>query len=233
MALLAIGGYGRRELAPFSDLDLLLVHSSRNIDASFVRALWYPLWNEGRKVGHAVRTPRQTYSMIRSDLDTATALVTARVVAGDATFGQRIIDKCNAKLRRQGRKWLGELHARVLARHGTAGEVAYLLEPDLKDGLGGLRDIHAMWWAHQVGLGMSDADLHVLSECNDSLLKIRTALHCITGRPGDVLRLQDQSAVASEAGFSNDDNLMETIATVARRVMWISDETWARLDPPA
>ncbi|MFZ9919230.1 MAG: [protein-PII] uridylyltransferase [Ilumatobacteraceae bacterium] len=233
MALLAIGGYGRRELAPFSDLDLLLVHSRRNIDASFVRALWYPLWNEGRKVGHAVRTPKQTYSMIRSDLDTATALVTARVVAGDATFGQRIIDKCNATLRKQGRKWLGELHARVLARHETAGEVAYLLEPNLKDGLGGLRDIHAMWWAHQVGLGMSDADLRVLSECNDTLLKIRTALHCITGRPGDVLHLQDQSAVASKAGFSNDDNLMETIATVARRVMWISDETWARLDPPA
>ncbi|MGA0131992.1 MAG: [protein-PII] uridylyltransferase, partial [Ilumatobacteraceae bacterium] len=183
MALLAIGGYGRRELAPFSDLDLLLVHSRRNIDASFVRALWYPLWNEGRKVGHAVRTPKQTYSMIRSDLDTATALVTARVVAGDATFGQRIIDKCNATLRKQGRKWLGELHARVLARHETAGEVAYLLEPNLKDGLGGLRDIHAMWWAHQVGLGMSDADLRVLSECNDTLLKIRTALHCITGRP--------------------------------------------------
>jgi [protein-PII] uridylyltransferase len=232
VALLAVGGYGRRELAPFSDLDLLLVHESREIDAAFAEALWYPLWDTGRKVGHAVRTPRATLRMIRTDLDTATALVTARVVAGDEQFGSMVIHKCQSALRKQGRRWLAELHARVLERHRTAGEVAYLLEPDLKEGLGGLRDIHAIWWAHAVGFAISDADARVLGECNSSLLRIRAALHRTTGRPGDVLHLQDQATVAREAGFQDDDELMATIALVGRQVMWISEETWARLDPP-
>jgi [protein-PII] uridylyltransferase len=232
VALLAVGGYGRRELAPFSDLDLLLVHEGRTIDPAFAQMLWYPLWDAGRKVGHAVRTPKATLQMIRTDLDTATALVTARVVAGDERFGASVIDKCQSVLRKQGRRWLAELHARVLERHRTAGEVAYLLEPDLKDGLGGLRDIHAIWWARAVGFAISDADSRALDECNTSLLRIRSALHRTTGRPGDVLHLQDQVSVAREAGFRDDDELMATIASVGRQVMWISEETWARLDPP-
>lgn len=233
VALLAVGGYGRRELAPFSDLDLLLVHSDKRIDPEFAKALWYPLWDRGRKVGHAVRTPRETYSMIRDDLDTATALVTARVVAGDVDFGERVISKVRTKLRRQGPTWLSELHTRVRERHHSAGEVAYLLEPDLKDGLGGLRDIHAMWWAAAVGFEISQADARILEECNDTLLRIRTALHRTTGRPGDVLHLQDQQAVAHEAGFESDDLLMATVATVGRQVAWICDQAWARLDPPS
>ena len=232
LALLAVGGYGRRELAPFSDLDVLLIHEQKLLDAEFAQSLWYPLWDMGRKVGHAVRTPKEALAMIRTDLDTATALVTARVVAGDVEFGQHIIDKCRSRLRKQGRAWVHELHARVLERHTNAGEVAYLLEPNLKDGLGGLRDIHAIWWAHEVGFGISDADLRELGECNDALMRIRTALHHTTGRPGDVLHLQDQGPVAREAGFRDDDELMARIATVGRRVMWITQEVWARLDPP-
>ena len=232
VALLAVGGYGRSELAPFSDLDLLLVHEKREIRDDFVEALWYPLWDSGRKIGHAVRTPDESIGMIKTDLETATALVSARVVAGDTEFGQKVIDRCLTRLRKQGRGWLGELHARVLERHQKFGEVAYLLEPDLKNGLGGLRDIHAMWWAQAVGLGVSDADLRHLDECNETLLQIRVALHRTTNRPGDVLHLQDQGPVAEAAGYTSDDDLMAAIATVARRVMWMSDEVWARLDPP-
>jgi len=232
VALLAVGGYGRRELAPFSDLDIVLVHDSKRIDPAFAQALWYPLWDTGRKVGHAVRTPRETYAMIRDDLDTATALVTARVVAGDEQFGQRVIGKARTMLRRRGRTWLAELHSRVKERHRTAGEVAYLLEPDLKEGLGGLRDIHALWWAEAVGFEIPQADTRALAECNNTLMRIRTALHRTTGRPGDVLHLQDQVAVAREAGYADDDALMAEIASVGRQVMWISDENWARLDPP-
>ena len=232
VALLAVGGYGRRELAPFSDLDLLLVHSRRTLPDEFVKALWYPLWDRGFKVGHAVRTPRQTLQMIRDDLDTATALVTARVIAGDAEFGGALIDKCQIRLRRAGQRWVGDLHARVLQRHRDFGEVAFLLEPNLKEGLGGLRDIHALWWANAVGFALSDADLRVLDECNQVLLRVRSALHTTTGRPGDVLHLQDQASVAHEAGFAHDDALMAAIADAGTRVMWIADQTWARLDPP-
>ncbi|NBN97402.1 MAG: hypothetical protein EBV41_07255, partial [Actinobacteria bacterium] len=179
-----------------------------------------------------VRTPRQTLQMIRDDLDTATALVTARVIAGDAGFGGALIDKCQRRLRRAGQRWVGDLHARVLQRHRDFGEVAFLLEPNLKEGLGGLRDIHALWWANAVGFALSDADLRVLDECNQVLLRVRSALHTTTGRPGDVLHLQDQASVAHEAGFAHDDALMAAIADAGTRVMWIADQTWARLDPP-
>ena len=231
-ALIAVGGYGRRELAPFSDLDVLLVHEARHIDAAFAQALWYPLWDRGHKVGHAVRTARETIAMVRSDLDTATAIVTARVIAGDEDFGNDVIMKAQRVLRRKSHQWVRELHTSVLERHRVAGEVAYLLEPDLKNGLGGLRDIHAMWWASAVGFQLSDRDNRELAECNETLLRMRVALHNTTGRPGDVLHLQDQSAVAREAGYVDDDELMAAIAQVGRRVMWITDEAWSRLDPP-
>jgi [protein-PII] uridylyltransferase len=120
----------------------------------------------------------------------------------------------------------------VIERHRQSGEVAYLLEPDLKNGLGGLRDIHAMWWASAVGFQISERDNEQLHECNDLLLRIRAALHEITGRPGDVLYLQHQSSVAREVGFADDDEMMAAVAQVGRRVMWITEEAWARLDPP-
>ncbi|MEY4400671.1 MAG: protein-PII uridylyltransferase GlnD [Actinomycetota bacterium] len=232
VALLAVGGYGRRELAPFSDLDVLLLHDRKKLEPAFAQALWYPLWDSGHRVGHAVRTPRETVAMVCDDLDTATAIVTARVLAGDAAFGEKVIAKSLTELRRRSREWTRQLHTSVVERHRSAGEVAYLLEPDLKNGLGGLRDIHAMWWARAAGFELSDRDQRDLAECNDVLLRIRVALHRTTGRPGDVLHLQDQSAVACEAGFADDDELMATIASVGRRVMWITDEAWARLDPP-
>ncbi|MFM8907265.1 MAG: [protein-PII] uridylyltransferase, partial [Actinomycetota bacterium] len=152
--------------------------------------------------------------------------------AGDHEFGESVIAKAHRVLRRRSRDWVRQLHTSVLERHRQSGEVAYLLEPDLKNGLGGLRDIHAMWWASAVGFHLSERDHEQLLECNESLLRIRVALHTTTGRPGDVLHLQDQQAVAREAGFDGDDQLMAAIAQVGRRVMWITDEAWARLDPP-
>lgn len=232
IALLAVGGYGRRELAPFSDLDVLLVHDGKAIDPEFARSLWYPLWDSGRKVGHAVRTSRGAVDMVRDDLDAATAIVSARVVAGDVVFGEKVVAKSLAVLRRRGRKWIRRLHTSVMERHRTAGEVAYLLEPDLKNGLGGLRDIQAMWWAEAAGFTVSDGDRRELAECNEELLIIRVALHDSTRRAGDVLHLQDQSSVAAAAGFRDDDELMASLASVGRRVMWITADAWSRLDPP-
>lgn len=136
------------------------------------------------------------------------------------------------RIRKQGRKWLTELHTKVTERHRVGGEVAYLLERDWKDGLGGLRDIHAVWWANAVGSGVDNADLRAFAECNEMLLRIRPALHHNAGRSDDVLHLQDQGVVAEAADFANDDALMATLAAVGRQVMWISEETWSCLDPP-
>ena len=91
IALLAVGGYGRRELAPFSDLDVLLVHDGVKNIADVASRIWYPIWDAGLKLGHAVRTPKETLSLCTTDLDTATSLVTARFLAGNESLASEVI----------------------------------------------------------------------------------------------------------------------------------------------
>lgn len=233
VALVAVGGYGRSEMAPFSDLDVLLLHRNVKKIDELASALWYPLWDLKFKVGHAVRTPKETKNLGDSDLDTATALVTARPVAGDLDLAGEVIDQARDRWRKRGRDSLRDVHKRVIERHASAGEVAFLLEPNLKEGLGGLRDIHALWWALDAGLVLSGADRQELKRANEVLLTARVALHVTTQRMGDVLRLEDQDAVARLIGFGDADKLMAEIAAAGRSVAWIADEAWARLDPPA
>lgn len=233
IVLLAVGGYGRRELAPQSDLDVLLVHDSVKDIAEIASRIWYPIWDAGLKLGHSVRTPKETVKLCASDLDTATSLVTARVIAGNTALGGRVIDEAVASWRTRGRQWLRELHGRVLERYAEAGEVAFMLEPNLKEGQGGLRDIHTLHWAVQAGLELLPGDIDDLEDCNKVLLNVRVALHRHLGKPVDVLRLEDQRAICELAGYGSDDELMAAIARVGRRVAWIADEVWARLDPPA
>lgn len=233
IVLIAVGGYGRRELAPQSDLDVLLVHRGVKDISEIASRMWYPVWDAGVKLGHSVRTPKETLQLCASDLDTATALVTARVIAGNAALGEELIAATTESWRKRGREWLVELHARVLDRYAKDGEVAFLLEPNLKEGMGGLRDIHALQWAVDAGLDLLPGDAGQLERCNDVLLNVRVALHRHIGRPVEVLRLEDQRAVADLAGFDSDDALMASVAEVGRRVAWIADEVWARLDPPA
>ena len=153
VTLVAVGGYGRGELAPQSDIDVLLLHDGRpgGID-EVASALWYPLWDAGLKLGHAVRSLDEQLSLAADDLDTATALLSARTLAGDDELGARLAKDGSAQYRRHGRRWLDALRSRMIERRATAGDVAYLLEPDLKDGHGGLRDIHTLWWAGEADL---------------------------------------------------------------------------------
>ena len=233
IALIAVGGYGRRELAPHSDLDVLLVHKSvRNI-ADVASKIWYPVWDAGIKLGHAVRTPKEAIRLCETDLDTATALVTARVIAGNIKLGNEVIQEASDSWAKHGGDWLVQLHGRILERYAKDGEVAFLLEPNLKEGLGGLRDVHALQWAVQAGLDLSVADRAELTRCNNVLLQVRVALHRHIGRASEILRLEDQAPVAALAGFGSDDDLMAAVAEVGRKVAWIADEAWARLDPPA
>jgi [protein-PII] uridylyltransferase len=232
-ALLAVGGYGRRELAPFSDLDVVLIHDKVKRIDEVASKMWYPIWDAGMKLGHAVRTPKETLTMCQSDLDTATAHVTARFVAGDESLANEVLSSVRDNWKRKGQDWLRVLHKRVLERHEAAGEVAFLLEPNLKEGVGGLRDIHMLWWAIEAGLVLSEDDVSALQRCNEVLLSARTALHQHAKRMGDVLRLEQQHAVAALLNYENDDALMKAISSSALRVSWIADEAWARLDPPA
>ncbi|MGH9272040.1 MAG: HD domain-containing protein, partial [Ilumatobacteraceae bacterium] len=227
-ALLAVGGYGRRELAPFSDVDVVLVHErTKGLDIEeLARALWYPLWDAGVQLGHAVRTTRDQLDLAGDDLDTATALLSARWLAGDEELAARLANEARTLWRRNGRRWLDRLRSRVLERRAHAGDVAYLLEPDLKDAHGGLRDVHTLWWAAAADLVMPADDRITLDRCYGELLDVRVALHREARRPGEVLRLEDQDAVARRLGRPDADVLMAEVAAAARTIAWIEDEAW-------
>jgi [protein-PII] uridylyltransferase len=233
VALLAIGGYGRGELAPQSDLDLLLVHDvkakkvAKEIEP-IASAIWYPLWDAGVKLGHAVRRIDEQLDLAKTDLDSATALVSARPLAGDDELTAEVIAKGLDVWRSNGARHLSALRDRVRVREETAGDVAYLLEPDLKDGHGGLRDVQSLWWAQEAGLDLIAEDLIDLDRSYDVLLRARVSLHLTTGRAGDVLRLEDQDAAAAAGGWRDADALMADVAAAGRTIAWLCDENWGR-----
>ncbi len=238
VALLAIGGYGRGELAPQSDLDLLLVHDvkakkvAKEIEP-IASAIWYPLWDAGVKLGHAVRRIDEQLDLAKTDLDSATALVSARPLAGDDELTAEVIAKGLAVWRGNGARHLAALRDRVRVREETAGDVAYLLEPDLKDGHGGLRDVQSLWWAQEAGLNLIAEDLIDLDRSYDVLLRARVSLHLTTGRAGDVLRLEDQDAAAAAGGWRDADALMADVAAAGRTIAWLCSENWGRAVAPA
>ena len=179
---MAIGGYGRGELAPQSDLDLLLVHDVKSKKVAkevepIASAIWYPLWDSGVKLGHAVRRIDEQLELARTDLDSATALLTARPLAGDDELTAQVIAKGLDSWRSNSTRHLAELRDRVRVREESAGNVAYHLEPDLKDGHGGLRDVQSLWWAQEAGLNLIAEDLIDLDRSYDVLLRARVALH--------------------------------------------------------
>jgi [protein-PII] uridylyltransferase len=229
-ALVAVGGYGRGELSPKSDLDVLLLHDGRDDVGAVAERLWYPIWDQGLKLGHAVRTVGEAIKLADGDLDTATALLDCRHIAGDLNLTGTLQAKALERWRRRARRWLGELAASVRQRHERAGEVAFLLEPDLKEGRGGLRDVHALRWAQAARAVMLEGDDDELSEHYATLLAVRVELHRRTGRAGDRLLLEEQDGVASALGYADADELMRHVATAARAIAWRSDETWQRVE---
>jgi len=228
VALVAIGGYGRQELCPGSDLDLMLLHAEREDAAELAERFWYPIWDDGVKLGHAVRTPEECLGIIRHDLESSTALLSCRLVAGDGALCDEVAAGV-AQLWASDVSRLGELHRSVMRRHRSAGEVAFLLEPDLKEGRGGLRDVHALRWAMASGVQLSDSDEQRLGDSYRTLLSARVELHRRTGKRGDVLLLEEQDAVAEALGEPDADVFMGEVAAAARSIAYLSDETWRRV----
>lgn len=239
VALVAVGGYGRAELCPGSDIDVVLLHAGRR-DArgpggvprdvrSLAERLWYPLWDAGLKLGHGVRTVREALALAASDLDTATSLLDARLVAGDPALAADLIDRAQAQWRARSERWLEAVGRAVADRHARAGEVAFLVEPDLKEGRGGLRDVQAQHWAEAARRILLEGDEEVLKRAYEVLLAARVALHRRSGKASDRLLLQEQEGVAADLGLPDADALMAEVATAARTIAWTSDETWDRI----
>jgi [protein-PII] uridylyltransferase len=230
VSLVAVGGYGRAELSPGSDIDLYLLHQSGVVVSALAEALWYPIWDEGLKLGHAVRTVKETLSLAADDLDTATAVLSTRHIVGDETLSADLADKSLALWRKRSKRWLAALDVGVKERHRNAGEVAFLLEPDLKDGRGGLRDVHAIGWAEAAEVPLLPGDHDAIAEAYEVILSARVELHRRTGRHSDKLFLEDQDTVASVLGYGDADDLMRAISTSARTIAWVSDDLWARVE---
>ncbi|HEY8524885.1 MAG TPA: [protein-PII] uridylyltransferase [Acidimicrobiales bacterium] len=230
VALAAVGGYGREELSLQSDIDVILLHAGRDDIGAVADRVWYPIWDEGMKLGHSVRTVKEALALGADDLDTATSLLDLRHLGGDRSLTDELAAKAELQWRKRAKRWLGTMAERVKARHRKAGDVAFLLEPDLKEGHGGLRDVQGLRWAQAARTILWEGDHEALDAAYDLLLGVRVELHRRTGRPGDKLLLQDQDAVAHALGYEHADDMMRDVAVAARTIAWTSDDAWARIE---
>lgn len=225
IALVAVGGYGRGELLAGSDLDVLLLHEGRRDVARIADAVWYPVWDAGVKLDHSVRTVEQAREVAAEDLRAILGLLDLRHVAGDRSLSERLRSEVLADWRRAARKRLPELAESWRAR--ADGELAFLLEPDLKESRGGLRDlvclraVAASW--------VADVPHERIAGAHDRLLDVRDALHSVTGRPTDRLVFQEQDNVAAALGLADATALMRSLAEVGRTISYACDITWRRV----
>jgi [protein-PII] uridylyltransferase len=153
LALVATGGWARRELAPYSDIDFIVLHDGDEALAKQVcDRLLYPLWDEKLAIGHSVRAPRAAARLARDDVATATALLDARHIAGDRRLTAELLRATLAALAPGGNPndLIAALAAEKQARHARFGATLYLLEPNLKQGIGGLRDLSTALWCAQI-----------------------------------------------------------------------------------
>ncbi|MFI1442583.1 [protein-PII] uridylyltransferase [Streptomyces fructofermentans] len=227
VSLVAVGGYGRGELSPRSDLDLLLLHDGSadpGAVASLADRVWYPVWDLGLALDHSVRTPAEARRTAGEDLKVQLGLLDARHVAGDLGLTAGLRTAVLADWRNQAPKRLPELQELCAERAERQGELQYLLEPDLKEARGGLRDATAL--RAVAASWLADAPREGLADARRRLLDVRDALHLATGRATDRLSLQEQDQVAAELGLLDADTLLRQVYESARVVSYASDVTW-------
>ena len=230
IALAAVGGYGRGELSPGSDLDILFIHSGRVSSEklkAFVNEVLYPLW-DSKSVDHSVRTRSETRDAATSDLRVATGLLDIRCITGNADLVAHVHSDALELWRKNAKDNLQELHKSLKQRHTRAGELAYLLEPDLKEARGGLRDIQAL---RAIALsGVVTVPLEKISWAESTLNNVRESLHLASGRGKDRLLFQEQDKVADLLKYADADAMMGDVARAARSVDYLLDYTWHTLE---
>ena len=230
VAIAAVGGFGRGELSPGSDLDILILHRgtlSEDDLASFVNKILYPLWDQKIKVDHSVRTRSEVREAAEADLKVILGLLDIRLVCGSAALVADVQIDALDEWRKNSKRRLPELERSLLERHQRAGELAYLLEPDLKEARGGLRDITAIRALEKSGA--IAIPMERISVAESLLSNVREALHIVSGRDKDKLLFQEQDKVAAHLGFADADVLMSEVAQAARSVDYLLDSTWYRL----
>jgi [protein-PII] uridylyltransferase len=226
VALVAVGGYGRREPAAGSDLDLLLLHQNGVEVDELANSIWYPVWDAGVGLDHSVRTVEEAVGVAQADLKAILGLLDLRHIAGDADLTATVRTQVFAIWRRDARKRLPELVEAVQERGERCGELAFLLEPDLKDSRGGLRDVHAI---NAIALAwVADAPSEAVKEAYSWLLDVRGELHRRSPRGSDRLVKQEQGPIAAALGFPEVDDLMRRVFDAARTIAYAADESCRR-----
>jgi [protein-PII] uridylyltransferase len=230
LAMLAVGGFGRGQLAPGSDIDLLFLYESRGSGRGrfvedAIQQVLYLLWDVGAKVGHASRTVDEAIRQGIADLRTRTTYLETRLLAGGEglyrEFLRRFQGSCVRGRGREYAEWRLEDQRR---RHEKFGSTVFLQEPNVKEGCGGLRDYHNLLWVSRVLLGADSTgalqrrglllagEQRQLDHAYDFLLRIRSELHYVQGRPGDQLTLRLQGDVANRLGYPQRSVLRRTEA---------------------
>ncbi len=230
LALIAVGGYGRSSLCPYSDLDVVLVHNGHRDIRAVADGIWYPVWDEGVHLDHSVRRPSEVLSVAGEDLRVALGLLDGRMVWGESKLSDPLLQKARAAWSaRLGTRYLPVLERQMADRRTATGDVAFLLEPDLKESHGGLRDVSVLHAISAYAPLLAEyADLASVDEAAAVLTDIRVELHRMAGREHDRLLLQDQDQVAAALGFPDADALMLAVSTAGRQIAWVSDDVWRR-----
>lgn len=210
-ALFATGGYGRSELCPYSDIDIMFFAPDR-ADTDAVEKMLYRLWDTGFEISHSFRTPKECIEEAFSDIRTRTSLLEARFIAGDRELSDMFRSKVYPEIAyRKQKDFVREKLLEMEKRHLSSGESVFLLEPHIKEGEGGLRDVHTSYWLSKVARKIEDFpgfskllsahDYRRFLSAYDFLLRTRFALHLESMRKNDVLSFEYQKSVAGRLGF--------------------------------
>ncbi|ASY12174.1 [protein-PII] uridylyltransferase [Candidatus Planktophila dulcis] len=230
VAIAAVGGFGRGELSPGSDLDIVIIHTGSIAEkelSDLVNMILYPLWDKNVKIDHSVRTRSEMRDAAGSDLKVALGLLDIRLVCGNPDLVAAVQVDALESWRKKSKSRLPELEQSLLERHQRVGELAYLLEPDLKEARGGLRDITALRAIHRSSV--IAVPIERISVAESILANVREALHVVSGRDKDRLLFQEQDKVAEHLGYTDADALMSDVAQAARSVDYLLDSTWYRI----
>ncbi|GAA1488599.1 HD domain-containing protein [Brachybacterium sacelli] len=221
-ALAAIGSLGRRDLGPGSDLDLVLLLDPDAVDTEgsqrLASALWYPIWDSGTSLDHAVRSPAECEDVARDDLLAAISLLDLRPVAGDAELVADTARRVRAQWRREARRRVGDLVELATGRSRRYGSLAHSTEPNLKSDRGGLRDVTVIRALAESWL--ADHDHEIVDSAARTLADARDALQAVTGTAGTRLGRADQDAVAALTGHATADDHHAVLAGASRAVTW-------------
>jgi [protein-PII] uridylyltransferase len=232
VALIAVGGYGREELAPFSDLDVVLVHDTEVVvgpeSTPWAGQIWYPLWDSGANIDHAVRSTPQVLEQAAADLKVALGLLDIRHLAGDPNLTLRLRTAILAAWRRDAKLRLPELHDLVRDRGRLLGELAHVSVPDVKEATGGLRDATVL--KALMATWLVDVPHGELEGCRQAMLDVRDALHQVAGRGTDRISPEYWADMAPLLGLSDAAAVQLHVRSLGRRLTHLSRLAWRRAD---